>query len=88
MVISRLSLESHTELTETPKDEARCYLEPVLLNGAEWGSASPSQIREAASDLLVVCASKAEQGGIATNFGMWNSGSLWESYMAAPRNRD
>lgn len=52
------------------QDVARCYLEPVLLNGAEWGRASPSQIRNAASDLLVKCASKAEQGGIATNFGM------------------
>lgn len=70
MVISCLSLEPDIELTETPKDKARCYLEPVLLNGAVWGSASPSQIREAASDLLVGCASKAEQGGIATNFGM------------------
>ena len=68
--ISRLSSEPHVELTETLKDEARCYLEPVLLNGAEWGSASPSQIRDAASDLLVKCASKAEQGGVATDFGM------------------
>ena len=58
------------ELTETLKDEARCYLEPVLLNGAEWGSASPSQIRDAASDLLIKCASQAGKGGIATNFGM------------------
>ena len=70
MAIPCLSLEAHIELTETLKDEARCYLEPVLLNGAEWGSASASQIRDAASDLLVKCASKAEQGGIATNFGM------------------
>ena len=70
MAIACLSLEPQVELTETLKDEARCYVEPVLLNGAEWGSASPSQIRDAASDLLLLCASKAEQGGIATNFGM------------------
>ena len=69
MAISCLSSESHIELTETLKDEARCYLEPVLLNGAEWGSATLSQIRDASSDLLVKCASQAEQGGIATNFG-------------------
>ena len=51
-------------------DEALCYLQPVLLNGAEFGSASPSQIRDAASELLLKCASGAEQGGIATNIGM------------------
>ena len=52
------------------KDKARCYIQPVLLNEAESGIASPSQIRDAASELVVKCASSAEQGGIATNFGM------------------
>lgn len=51
-------------------DLALCYLQPVLLNGAEFGSASLSQIRDAASDLLLSCASRAEQGGIANNLGM------------------
>ncbi|CAD6587744.1 MAG: hypothetical protein ASARMPRED_003241 [Alectoria sarmentosa] len=51
------------------KDEALCYLQPVLLNGAEFGSASLSQIRDAASDLVLRCASSMEQGGIATNIG-------------------
>ena len=53
------------------EDEALCYLQPVLLNGAEFGSAHLRQIRNAASDLVLTCASRAEQGGIATNFGMW-----------------
>lgn len=53
------------------EDEALCYLQPVLLNGAEFGSASFTQIRDAASDLLLTCASRAEQGGIAAGFGMW-----------------
>ena len=52
------------------EDEARCYLEPVLLNGATLAGATLSQIRDAASDLLLKCASRAEQGGLATNFGM------------------
>ena len=52
------------------EDEALCYIEPVLVNGADIGSASLSQIRDAASDLLLKCASSAEQGGIATNLGM------------------
>lgn len=52
-------------------DEALCYVQPVLLNGAESGSATFRQIRDAASDLLLSCASRAEQGGIATNLGTW-----------------
>lgn len=51
------------------EDKARCYLEPVLLNGAEFGIATFSQIRDAASDLVLKCASSEDQGGIATNFG-------------------
>lgn len=51
-------------------DEALCYLQPVLLNGAEFGSATLTQMREAASDLVLQCASRAEQGGIANNLGM------------------
>lgn len=50
-------------------DKALCYLQPVLLNGAEFSSATFSQIRDAASELVLRCASSAEQGGIATNFG-------------------
>lgn len=52
-------------------DEALCYLQPVLLNSAEFGSATLTQVRDAASDLLLKCASSAEQGGIANNLGMW-----------------
>ena len=52
------------------EDEALCYLQPILRDGAEFGSASATQIREAASELLLKCASLAEQGGIAINFGM------------------
>ena len=52
------------------EDKARCYVEPVLLNEAEFGRASLNQIRDATSELVMKCASSAEQGGIATNFGM------------------
>ena len=51
-------------------DEALCYLQPVLINGAEFGYATLRQIRNAASELVLQCASSAEQGGIATNVGM------------------
>lgn len=51
-------------------DEALCYLQPVLLNGAEFGSISLTQLRDAASDLVLKCASSAEQGGIADKLGM------------------
>ena len=51
------------------EDKALCYLQPVLLNGAEFSSATFSQIRDAASELVLKCASSAEQGGIATNLG-------------------
>lgn len=63
-------MKSRVKLTKTLEDEALCYLEPVLLNGAEIGSASFSELREAASDLALKCASRAGQGGIITNFGM------------------
>ena len=59
-----------SKLTEMLLDEALCYLQPVLLNGAEFGSATFTQIRDAASDLVLKCASRAEQGGIANNIGM------------------
>ncbi|CAF9911481.1 MAG: hypothetical protein ALECFALPRED_007335 [Alectoria fallacina] len=58
------------------KDEALCYLQPVLLNGAEFGSASLSQLRDAASELLLRCASSMEQGGMATNIGVWKRDKL------------
>ena len=64
------SLRSHVKLTDIFEDEALCYLQPILLNGAEFGSATLSQLREAASDLLLSCASRARQGGIATHFSM------------------
>lgn len=51
-------------------DEALCYLQPVLQNGAEFGSATLRQMRDAASELVLKCASSEEQGGIATNIGM------------------
>lgn len=53
-----------------PVDEALCYLQPVILNGATFGSATLRQIRDAASELVLKCASRLEQGGIATNVGM------------------
>lgn len=58
------------------EDKALCYLQPVLLNGAEFSSATFSQIRDAASELVLKCASSAEQGGIATNFGRQKKDSL------------
>ena len=69
-------LQSRVKLTEMLKDEALCYLQPVLLNGAEFGSASLSQLRDAASELLLRCASSMEQGGMATNIGVWKRDKL------------
>ena len=70
MTHTPIPLRSYVKLTGILEDQALCYVQPVLLNGAEFGSATLSQFREASSDLLLNCASRARQGGIATHFGM------------------
>ena len=70
MTHSLILLRSYVKLINILEDRALCYLQPVLLNGAEFGSATLSQFREASSDLLLSCASRARQGGIATQFSM------------------
>ena len=48
---------------------ARCYVQVILAEGAESGSASLGEIDHAASELVTKCAWERNSGGIATNIG-------------------
>ena len=49
--------------------EARCYVQVVLSDAVESGSASMGEIDHAASELVTRCAWERRSGGIATNIG-------------------
>ncbi|CAF9910213.1 MAG: hypothetical protein HETSPECPRED_009654 [Heterodermia speciosa] len=49
--------------------EARCYVQVVLSDAVESGSASMGEIDHAASELVTRCAWERNSGGIATNIG-------------------
>ena len=49
--------------------EARCYVQVILAENAESGSASMGEIDHAASELVTKCAWERSSGGVATHIG-------------------
>lgn len=51
-------------------DEASCYVQPILVDGATSARATPNEVRNAAAMIRHICYSRGKlQGGIATNIG-------------------